>query len=70
MEFLKKHYEKIILCVVLLGLAAAAIWMRMAIDKVQDNLPATPTTSSATERRGRGKGGAEGQAEESINSHT
>ena len=57
MEFLKKHYEKIVLCVVLLGLAAAAMWMRMAIDKAQDNLPA-PSAPSATERRGRGKGAA------------
>jgi hypothetical protein len=59
MEFLKKHYEKIILCVVLLGLAAAAVLMRMAIDKVQENLPAPPA-SPTTERRGRGKAAAEG----------
>jgi hypothetical protein len=59
MEFLKKHYEKIVLCVVLLGLAGAAIWMRMAIDKVQDSLPA-PSASPAAERRGRGKAAAEG----------
>jgi hypothetical protein len=64
MEFLKKHYEKIILCVVLLGLAAAAIWMRMAIDKVQDNLPAAPSAPSTADRRGRGKsaGGEGGKA--------
>jgi hypothetical protein len=38
MEFLKKHYEKIVLCVVLLGLAAAAIWMRSAIEGVKGQL--------------------------------
>ncbi|HEX3720198.1 MAG TPA: hypothetical protein VH595_19785 [Verrucomicrobiae bacterium] len=42
MEFLKRHYEKIVLCVVLLGLAAAAIWMKMAIDRVQTNLAPLP----------------------------
>jgi hypothetical protein len=35
MQFLKKHYEKIILCVVLLGLAAAAIWMGELISQVK-----------------------------------
>ena len=37
MQFLKKHYEKIILCVVLLGLAAAAIWME-EISKAKDKV--------------------------------
>jgi len=32
MEFLKKHYEKIVLCVVLLGLAGAALWLRAVKD--------------------------------------
>jgi hypothetical protein len=31
MEFLKKHYEKIILSVVLLGLGAAAYWLPLAV---------------------------------------
>jgi hypothetical protein len=38
MEFLKKHYEKIVLCVVLLGLAGAAVWMRSAIEHVRETL--------------------------------
>jgi hypothetical protein len=38
MEFLKKHYEKIVLCVVLLGLAGAAVWMRSAIQHVREQL--------------------------------
>jgi hypothetical protein len=45
MEFLKRHYEKIVLCIVLLGLAGAAVWMKGAIDKVQSNsapLPEAP----------------------------
>ncbi|HUD84353.1 MAG TPA: hypothetical protein VMQ67_12650 [Candidatus Saccharimonadales bacterium] len=42
MEFLKRHYEKIVLCLVLLGLAAAAVWMRMAIERVHGSL--APTT--------------------------
>jgi hypothetical protein len=40
MEFLKKHYEKIVLCVVLLGLAAAVLWMKSAVVQVRDELPA------------------------------
>ncbi len=36
MEFLKKHYEKIVLCVVLLGLAGAVVWMRSALEKVKE----------------------------------
>jgi len=49
MQFLKKHYEKIILCVVLLGLAAAAIWMGELIARVQDevNQPSTAPSSKA-----------------------
>jgi len=38
MQFLKKHYEKIILCVVLLGLAAAAIWMGAVITEVTEEV--------------------------------
>jgi hypothetical protein len=38
MQFLKKHYEKIILCVVLLGLAAAAIWMGEVITRLQEEV--------------------------------
>jgi hypothetical protein len=33
LQFLKRHYEKIILCVVLLGLAGAATWMGAEISK-------------------------------------
>jgi hypothetical protein len=54
MEFLKKHYEKILLCLVLLGLAAAAVWMRTAIDAMQSGVDtstnAVPT--GAGPRRG------------------
>ena len=35
MEFLKKHYEKMVLCVVLLGLAGAVLWSKSASDAVQ-----------------------------------
>jgi hypothetical protein len=38
MEFLKKHYEKIVLCVVLLGLAGAALWMSSVIKHVREEL--------------------------------
>lgn len=38
MEFLKKHYEKILLSVVLLGLAAAAAWLPAAIREAQSEL--------------------------------
>jgi hypothetical protein len=38
MEFLRKHYEKIVLCVVLLGLAGAVLWMKSALVKVQTTL--------------------------------
>jgi hypothetical protein len=48
-QFLKKHYEKIILCVVLLGLAAAVISMSAAITRVQDEvnqpIPEPPSKS-------------------------
>jgi len=38
MQFLKKHYEKIILCVVLLGLATAAIWMGAKISELKEEV--------------------------------
>lgn len=38
MEFLKRHYEKIVLVVVLLGLAAASVWMGVAIKDAQEKL--------------------------------
>jgi hypothetical protein len=41
MEFLKKHYEKIVLCVVLLGLAGAVLWMQSALEKVRSEFPDT-----------------------------
>jgi hypothetical protein len=37
-QFLKKHYEKIILCVMLLGLAMAAIWMGTEITHVKESV--------------------------------
>ncbi len=39
MEFLKKHYEKIVLCVVLLGLAAAVLWMKAALVDIRAQVP-------------------------------
>jgi hypothetical protein len=39
MEFLKKHYEKIVLCVVLLGLAGAVLWMKSALEEVRQQVP-------------------------------
>jgi len=41
MEFLKKHYEKILLCAVLLGLAGALFWMKSALVKVRVELAAS-----------------------------
>src|SRR5271157_6498321 len=38
MQFLKKHYEKIILCVVLLSMAAAAIWMGAVITRLSEEV--------------------------------
>jgi hypothetical protein len=38
MEFLKKHYEKIVLCVVLVILAGAVVWMGTEIQQVQAEL--------------------------------
>ncbi len=62
MEFLKRHYEKIILCLVLLGLAAAAVWMRMAIERVPASLPSVPATSADESPRRPGRGGRGGAA--------
>jgi hypothetical protein len=39
MEFLKKHYEKIVLCVVLLGLAGAVFLMKSALENVRAEVP-------------------------------
>jgi|ERR1043166_5548488 hypothetical protein len=41
MEFLKKHYEKLILSIVLLGLAVAAALLPFALKKAQEDLQAT-----------------------------
>jgi hypothetical protein len=38
MEFLKKHYEKMVLCVVLLGLAGAVLWMKSALEQVKTSV--------------------------------
>jgi hypothetical protein len=38
MEFLKKHYEKIVLSLVLLGLAVAAAWLPAAIKGAREDL--------------------------------
>jgi hypothetical protein len=44
MQFLKKHYEKIILSAVLLGLAAAAFWLSVAVDDAKKQLVTTTIT--------------------------
>ncbi len=60
MEFLKKHYEKILLSLVLLALGGAVVWMQMAIGKAREELgvaigqppapkPAPPADLSAEE---------------------
>ena len=38
MEFLKNHYEKVILSIVLLGLAVAAAWLPIKVNAVRDAL--------------------------------
>jgi len=43
MEFLKKHYEKILLSVVLLGLAVAAAWLPIKVSSVREALQAATT---------------------------
>jgi hypothetical protein len=40
MDFLKKHYEKLILCVVLLGLAGAVLWMKSATNIIVPGISA------------------------------
>jgi hypothetical protein len=51
MEFLKRHYEKIILCLVLLGLASAAVWMRTAIERIREQVVSTPEPTPTPRRR-------------------
>jgi hypothetical protein len=41
MEFVKKHYEKLLLSVVLLGLAVAAVLLTFKVKSVQDDLDKT-----------------------------
>jgi hypothetical protein len=59
MRFLKKHYEKLILSLVLLGLAAGAVWVIMSLQETKDalqgagaeaalNRPYKPADMSAT----------------------
>jgi len=43
MQFLKRHYEKIVLCLVLLGLAGAAIWIKMEIARVSEGVVEAPS---------------------------
>ncbi len=45
MEFLKKHYEKVLLSVVLLALAIAAYWLPMAVQQAgaESKVPVAPT---------------------------
>jgi hypothetical protein len=49
MQFLKKHYEKIVLSAVLLGLAAAAFWLSSAVEEArQQAAPATTQPPAKT----------------------
>ncbi len=48
MEFLKKHYEKLVLCVVLLGLAGTVLWMKSATEKAF--IPPLPPISGPTSK--------------------
>jgi hypothetical protein len=41
MDFLKQHYEKILLSVILLGLALAAAWLIMAIEEAKKSIEVT-----------------------------
>ena len=47
MEFLKKHYEKILLSLVLLALVGAVVWMQMAINKAREEMQITLGQSPA-----------------------
>jgi hypothetical protein len=38
MQFLKRHYEKIILSLVLLGLAGAAVWLMIRVTQIKEEL--------------------------------
>jgi hypothetical protein len=51
MEFLKRHYEKIVLCLVLLGLAGAAVWMRMTIERIHGSLGPAPQVAPSARRK-------------------
>ena len=44
MQFLKKHYEKLILCIVLLALAVAAVMLSIRVSKVKSNLQKSADT--------------------------
>src|SRR5208282_4726456 len=43
MQFLKRHYEKIVLCLVLLGLAGTAAWIKIEIAQVSQGSEAAPS---------------------------
>jgi hypothetical protein len=49
MQFLKKHYEKVILSVVLLGMAVAAAFLPLKVSQVRDDL--AQTTRSYEQRK-------------------
>jgi len=51
MQFLKKHYEKIILCVVLLSLAAAAVSMETILRRLRDEMAQPPSQPPVSSRR-------------------
>jgi hypothetical protein len=53
MQFLRRHFEKIILSAVLAGLGAAAFWLSVAVSKAKDAAPpATAVSPRSKEKAG------------------
>jgi len=50
MQFLKKHYEKLILCIVLLALAVAAVMLSIRVSQVKRSLEKNAQTIAAYQR--------------------
>jgi hypothetical protein len=50
MQFLKKHYEKLILCIVLLGLAVAAVMLSIRVSQVKRSLATSAKTIASYPR--------------------
>jgi hypothetical protein len=50
MQFLKRHYEKLLLSAVLAGLGAAVVWLSMAVAESKTQIPAEPGTPTAAKQ--------------------